>query len=184
MATPTTLPASFTSGQVLTAAQMNNLRGAFRVLQVAQATKTDTFTTTSTSYVDVTGLTISITPSSTSSKILVFADVKISSTVGAGNAPVVQIVRDSTAIYNGAAAGNRTVGTYGFNAESGDLNRYIGASGSCYLDSPNTTSATTYKIQMRQGGGGTGSVNQAGGDSNFNGWVRTASSITVMEISA
>ena len=47
MATPTTLPASFTAGQVLTAAQMNDLRGAFRVLQVVQATKANTFSTTS-----------------------------------------------------------------------------------------------------------------------------------------
>jgi hypothetical protein len=38
MATPTTLPASFVAGNILTAAQLNNLRGAFRVLQVVQAT--------------------------------------------------------------------------------------------------------------------------------------------------
>jgi len=43
-----------------------------KVLQVVSATKTDTFSTSSTSFVDVTGLTANITPSSTSSKIMVF----------------------------------------------------------------------------------------------------------------
>jgi len=56
MATPTSLPASFTSGQVLTAAQMNNLRGGFRVLQVEQASLQVYFGSNSTAVVDATGL--------------------------------------------------------------------------------------------------------------------------------
>ena len=51
MATPTTLPATFVAGNVLTAAQMNDLRGAFRVLQIVSTTKTDTFTTSNTNTV-------------------------------------------------------------------------------------------------------------------------------------
>ena len=74
MATPTTLPASFTAGQVLTASQMNNLRGAFRVLQVVSTTKTDTYTDSSASgtLTTVTGLSATITPSATTSKILIY----------------------------------------------------------------------------------------------------------------
>ncbi len=70
MATPTTLPAAFVSGAVLTADQMNNLRGAFRVLQVVSAT-TATAVTNNTNVQADTGLTATITPQSTSSKILV-----------------------------------------------------------------------------------------------------------------
>jgi hypothetical protein len=44
MATPTTLPATFVAGNVLEAEQLNDLRGAFRVLQTVSTTKTDTFT--------------------------------------------------------------------------------------------------------------------------------------------
>jgi hypothetical protein len=66
MATPTSLPASFTTGAVLTAAQMNDLRGAFRVLQVLQGNTTSQVANSGTSYID-TGASVTITPSSTSS---------------------------------------------------------------------------------------------------------------------
>ena len=74
MAAVTTLPAAFTVGQILTSTQMNNLRGAFRVLQVVTGTTSTTVTTTSTSYV-TTNLTATITPSATSSKILLIASL-------------------------------------------------------------------------------------------------------------
>lgn len=76
MATPTTLPATFVAGNVLTAAQMNNLRGAFRVLQVVSTTLTTSFTSgAGGAYANVTGLSATITPSATSSKILIMATV-------------------------------------------------------------------------------------------------------------
>ena len=71
MATPTNLPASFSTGAVLTAAQMNDLRGAFRVLQVVTANYATQVTNNTSTYAD-TGLTASITPSATSSKVLVY----------------------------------------------------------------------------------------------------------------
>ena len=70
MATPTNLPAAFTVGQVLTSTQMNDLRGAFRVLQVVYATTAAQAVSTSSTYGD-TGLTATITPQSADSKILV-----------------------------------------------------------------------------------------------------------------
>jgi len=73
MAAVTTLPAAFTVGQVLTSTQMNNLRGAFRILQVVSTTLTSTFTSSSTTFTNMTGLTVSITPSFNTSKILVIA---------------------------------------------------------------------------------------------------------------
>ena len=103
MATPTTLPAAFTVGEVLTSTAMNNLRGAFRVLQVNSTTLSSTFTTTSTSFTDITGLSVSITPSATSSKILVYATINGSQDQGINDAAL-QLVRGSTAISIGDAA--------------------------------------------------------------------------------
>ena len=185
MATPTTLPSSFSSGAVLTAAQMNNLRGAFRVLQVVSTTKTDTFTTTSTSFVDVTGLSVSITPSATSSKVLVIATVAMSGTAAAGTNQGIQIVRDSTAIGIGDAAGSRTRATYGTYQPGGLVqnNAVTFLGGGHVLDSPNTTSATTYKVQMRVSGS-TGVVNRNGDDADSSINYRMASTITAFEVSA
>lgn len=180
MATPTTLPATFTSGQVLTAAQMNNLRGAFRILQVVSTAKTDTFSTTSTSFTDVTGLSVSITPSATSSKILVFGYVMtgISGDIGLNG----RLMRDSTAIFIGDTASNRPRDTF-YNAPTNLPTSGFGFS-PVFLDSPNSTSATTYKFQIAVVSG-TGYINRTGSDRDFTTYDgRTASSITVMEISA
>jgi len=87
MATPTSLPATFVAGNVLTAAQMNDLRGAFRILQVVSTTKTDTFTTTSTSFTDVTGMSVTITPTATSSKVLVLVSM-IAGTTSSNTSPL------------------------------------------------------------------------------------------------
>ena len=178
MATPTTLPASFTAGQVLTAAQMNDLRGAFRVLQTVSTAKTDTFSTTSASMTDVTGLSVSITPSSATSKILVLLQVN-----GSGDSATTnlfgQLVRDSTAIDIGDTAGSRSRVTFFQEAGLG-----IGNSVAIFLDSPATTSATTYKVQVRTQGAGTVFINSRYSDPDDATRPRTASTITVMEISA
>ena len=82
MATPTTLPAAFIAGAILTAAQQNNLRGAFRVLQVVAGTSATQTSATTSTYVNST-LTATITPSSTSSQVLVIV-TQPGSTSGAG----------------------------------------------------------------------------------------------------
>jgi len=180
MATPTTLPASFTAGQVLTAAQMNDLRGAFRVLQVVSTAKTDTFTTTSTSFTDITGLTVSITPQSATSQILVLATVSCGANF-ATNAAFLRLVRDSTAIDVGDASGSRTQATtYSAVVDAGKVTE----ESIMFLDSPSTVSATTYKVQIACNAAGTSTVNRSYTDSNVSSAARTASSITVLEISA
>ncbi len=176
MATPTTLPATFVAGNVLTAAQMNDLRGAFRVLQVVSTNKTDTYTQTATAFTDVTGMSVSITPSSATSQILVFvnANVSMSDTV-----LTLRLLRGATTIFAGNTAGTRPAGFYG---SSENLGTNIFNSGGVYLDSPATTSATTYKIQMALYTG-TGYLNRNNRDTDGID-PRTTSSITVMEISA
>jgi len=155
------------------------------VLQVVQATKTDTFSTASTSYTDVTGLSVSITPSSASNKILVFMNASVAAGNGSDiNHAGIQIVRGSTAIFIGDARGTRMQATAVVNtATAGQMNH----PSAVYLDSPATTSATTYKLQIKTTNGSyTANVNRSGRDANdslgFDGTA--ASSITVMEISA
>lgn len=185
MATPTTLPATFTAGQVLTAAQMNDLRGAFRVLQVVSTTKTSAFTTTSTSFVDITGLTATITPSSTNSKILVIANVSCTMGGSSGNSGFLRLNGGNASTYIGDAAGSRSrAASYIYlNTTIYAINNTTFHEDLIYLDSPATTSATTYAAQARVSAG-TFYVNQSATDTDAAAWGRTASSITVMEISA
>jgi len=179
MATPTALPTSFAPADVLTAANMNLLRGAFRVLQVVSTTKTDTFTTSSTTFTDITGMTVSITPSSSTSKILVVSTLNGCHSPN-NNDSFVRLLRGSTAISIGDTAGSRTPAT--FQMQAGQTNWTITGS-VIFLDSPATTSATTYKLDCRVTSNSM-YINRSESDADVAGRVRTASTITVMEISA
>ena len=179
MATPTTLPASFVSGAVLEAAQLNNLRGAFRVLQVVQTVKTDTYSMSSGTFTDVTGFSATITPSATSSLVLVLVDLKMNGRSGLVSAQA-RLLRGSTAIYIGDAAGNRQRAT---SNAVGDAEA-VASSTSIFLDNPATTSATTYKIQVRANTANNIYVNRAETDDDTAFRARYASSLTLMEISA
>jgi hypothetical protein len=155
------------------------------VLQVVQATKTDTFSTTSTTMTDVTGLSVSITPSSASNKILVFMNLSVGGpNAGDSNHVGSQIVRGSTAIFNGDTRGTRMPATSIVNTGQPGQMFHPNA---VYLDSPATTSATTYKIQIKTTNASyTGCINRSGRDANdaigYDGTA--ASSITLMEIAA
>ena len=100
MATPTNLPASFTTGAVLTAAQMNDLRGAFRILQVVSGSTTTETSTSSTTHADTT-LTATITPQSASSQILVYVSHPsyFKGNGNSSNSINFRLVRGSTNIY-------------------------------------------------------------------------------------
>lgn len=147
------------------------------ILQVVSTTKTDTFATSSTSNVDITGFSVSITPKFSSSKVLVIASMNIGGGSTDGIYPTTQLVRDSTAIYLGDAAGSRT------RASTGDYHFAVTQQTFVitFLDSPNTTSATTYKVQMRTSSGSS-HMNRSGLDTDNSNFARTASSITVMEV--
>jgi hypothetical protein len=151
--------------------------GFGKVGQVLQTVKTDTFTSTSTSFTDITGLSVSITPSSTSSKILVMAHV-MGHGQNASNHGLFRLLRNSTVVYAGDTAGSRASG-FGDSITS-DVNSQQ-ANVAIYLDSPSSTSSITYKIQ---GGteAGTFYVNRSPNDSDSFARGRTASSILVQEI--
>lgn len=185
MATPTTLPATFVAGNVLTAQQMNDLRGAFRILQAVSTTKTDPFTTTSTSFVDVTGLDVTITPSATSSKIFIVANISWSHPAANASAGFVKLAGGNAGNYIGDASGSKVRAVWGGYSFVGE-DRLLFSHSIMYLDSPATTSATTYKVQVAGGGtsGGTASINEAKGVVNDGNSAVGASSITVFEVSA
>jgi hypothetical protein len=148
------------------------------VLQVVSTTKTDTFSTASTSYVDVTGLSVSITPSSATSKIYVVAQVTGGGTVGTNNTNF-RLVRDSTAICIGTSGGGSRIQST-TSASPEDVNA-LSALIISFLDSPSTTSATTYKIQQIVPAGA-GYVNRTAADGDASYTARATSTITVMEI--
>ena len=156
----------------------SNVIGGGAVLQVVSVTKTDTFSSSATAYTDITGLSLSITPVSTSSRILIVAN--LTTVEPTTNNLYLRFVRDSTPIAVGNAAGTRTQATGGFRYPTSD-NGGIGAVGMSFVDSPSTTSATTYKIQMGLQGG-TGYVNRSGDDADVVGRGRYVSTITAMEI--
>ena len=160
-----------------TTAQMNTaLVGS--VKQVLSTTKTDTFTMSSSTFADITGLSVTITPSSTNSKIYIIVNLVsgMNSSVTASN---FLLVRNSTGICLGDTAGSRTRVTA--NAEI-NVNQAISV-GMSFLDSPSTTSATTYKVQVRSTVNGQASlINRTSVDTDSAGGFRAASTITVMEV--
>ena len=152
------------------------------VKQVVQTTKTDAFTTTSNNFVDVTGLSVSITPSSSSSKILVLGMIASSGP----NSGTMQgkVVRGNTDLIIGDAASNRTRSVFANNTYSQESNIYTMSY--VYLDSPSTTSSVTYKVQIRSDSfsSGTCCINRTSYDGDNNAYSRGASTITAMEIAA
>ena len=154
--------------------------GAGSILQVVSTTKTDTFSTsTGGSFVDITGLSVAITPRSTSSKIFVVVNTQ----VGGDEMFYIRLVRGSTAIAVADDDGaNRIESTQGgvFQASNNDKAAPMGCS---FLDSPNTTSETTYKLQVRRHTAGSGlKVNASFSDSDSIFTGRGVSTITAMEV--
>jgi hypothetical protein len=166
------------SGDAFTIPSGATLSAPGHIAQVIQVVKTDTFSHATASWVDITDLTVDITPSATSSRIYVTCAITLGQR-GSTSYFWVKLVRDSTDIFVGDAAGSRrqvsVAGNTGTAAET--------ASGNIsYIDSPNTTSATTYKLQMSNQNTDTQYINRSYSDSDNDGHSRGASTIIVMEV--
>jgi len=136
------------------------ISGSFgKVLQVVTASNTALQNTASTSYVDATNLSVSITPSSASNKILILFTGTFQNDTSAANS-YLTILRGST---------NLAVTNDYFILNSAGT-RIIAGSAAHFIDSPNTTSSTTYKIQIKA-------------ESTSNASIFANSRITVLEIS-
>jgi hypothetical protein len=145
MATRTNLPAVEVANTTLPAAWLNDLRGAFRILQVVSSSNAVVASSTSATYAD-TGLSASITPQSTSSLILVVWSQDMFNS-GSGTGVGVRLVRGSTVL---DTIIDMTYGSASSNVQHGTAT---------YLDTPSTVSALTYKTQFaRTAGAGTAFV--------------------------
>lgn len=164
-----------TNGQILTAdsTTATGVKWAAagtsgKLLQAVSATLNTVFSTTSSTFQD-TGLSVSITPSATSSKVMVFISTEIGCT------------GTSDSVYG-------TIYRSGTNVLTDDFFRFYSAGTQpgfgqsiMYLDSPATTSSRTYALRIRtDGNGGTGYVNRLGVNQNT---IQT-STITLFEIGA
>ena len=145
------------------------------VLQVQSATLTTITTMSGNSYADVSGMSVSITPSSTSSKILVLVNMHVNPANSMG--VVWKLLRNTTDIAVNNASNISTGGAYCDTGGSAG-NSWNGNSIS-HLDSPSTTSSVTYKVQARGTTTSSFGINRR---SNYSGDFGGASSITVMEI--
>ena len=156
------------------------LRGSGQaIVQVVSGIKTDTSSTSSQTYSNISGLSATITPTNASNKILVFLNIEGSND---GGNMAIQLLRNSTPIAIGTSATgvqlNVTLGAYYNNA---DANKH-GSAGITYLDSPATTSAVTYQAQFRTGNTGNSYINRGAGADNALYSLWSVSTITVMEI--
>ena len=167
--------------------------GVGKILQVVTAELTSQASVTGTTHVD-TGITASITPTSASSKIFVEYNLNVwFQRTGAGNYQTdgsIQVLRGSTIILPPYSYGNSPQSTgsgYGhgdYHFSSGEGGVELGTSvrfrhGYKLIDSPNTTSSTTYKLQFAIGYGGTFYINKTDSASQT-----PKSNIILMEVAA
>ena len=157
------------------------------ILQTLQTVKTDTFTTSSTGPIDITGLNVTITPKYATSKIFIMFNVHI---VGFDSGTGIRIVRRTvssgaeTNLALGDASGSRARMTaIGYYSNNTSPSAYSGGNTSMtFLDSPSTTAATMYKLQAQCLSTNGIIVNKTRYDTDNGNASRGISTITVMEI--
>jgi len=169
-------------------ASVQTTASAGKVQQIQQRVMTGTQAINSTSFFNISLLQRTITPGSSSNKILVMLDLKAA--IDRTDSPgMIRLKRDSTVIYVGATAGNRTL------ASSGPVGQLIENWASLnethprdhvaiYLDSPSTTSLVTYKVEVCTPQTSTYAfrINRSTEDTDQARYVRTASSLTCIEL--
>lgn len=151
------------------------------VLQVKSVTKTDAFSTSG-DFSDVTGMSVSITPSSTSNKIFIMVGLNwggADNVYGRG-----KILRDSTvvSISNSVSLSNHVNATLGLGGDISGQQYKLSHAVFNHLDSPSSTSALTYKLQLGTNGSSLVYLNRVANATNASWNTGGVSSITVMEI--
>ena len=176
---------SAVNGYMLTAQSGNTggltwaAAGGGKIAQVISTNNTTTGTFGSTTFGDMTGQTVNITPSASSSKILIFNHISLS--VNNNHYVQFKLLRDSTSIGAGSNDGNRIGCITSIEGTGTDHMRTVAFQ---VLDSPNTTNQITYKAQLRTHDSNTIAFNRSLNDANQGYAPRASSDITVMEILA
>ena len=136
---------------------------------VVSAVKTDAFTTLSGTFTNITGLSVTITPSSATAKVLVVCTLVLSDlNGGSNNAGVANVARASTSLANFVSS--NSLGDNQYNASSASI---------VILDAPGTASAVTYNAQVKGLAGATACINRS--RTAVSG-ATYASSITAIEV--
>ena len=164
---------------------LDRLERAGNILQVVSVTKTNTFSASSGTVADVPGLQPTITPTSTSSKILILTDVAIAAESG-GHRAAARVIRriggvDST-ITEGDANGSRARTMWASHLTQ--LNGFMHRANIQHLDSPNSTNPITYVFQLHRIDAGTITVNLGYNDVNASSHGAPISSVTLLEVAA
>ncbi len=148
-----------------------------QILQVKSKTKPDTATIASATFAALTGMSISITPISTSSKIYICVMAHIAHS-NDSKSIFLNLMRGSTEIGRGDAAGSRIRCSFAARLEGSTLH----AAAFNFLDAPATTSPIAYNLEWARGETGTGYFNRTASDTDDANHPRPASTITVMEV--
>ena len=157
------------------------------IIQIRQTLKTDSFNTNSQNLVDITGMSVSITPTRSDSKILVQVHLSFGGDDNMyGQVRLVRDPGDQTVGGSTAVSGNQRNGTFGVNTPNGANGQYKMYSAECQiLDSPATTSTLTYKLQVASTntGGNYFYLNRPSNNDNQQYIIGGSSTITAMEVS-
>ena len=157
------------------------------IIQIRQTLKTDSFNTNSQNLVDITGMSVSITPTRSDSKILVQVHLSFGGDDNMyGQVRLVRDPGDQTVGGSTAVSGNQRNGTFGVNTPNGANGQYKMYSAECQiLDSPSTTSTLTYKLQVASTNtsGNNFYLNRPSNNDNQQYIIGGSSTITAMEVS-
>ena len=147
-----------------------------RIIQVKFGYRATVFSTSSSSYQDV--VSEAITPKESASKILIYCTLH---TAGTDN-NAQRLLRGSTVIFSGTGVSSRAAGFGGsmYDGHMGDTAQQN--NGGVFLDSPNTTSAITYKLQVAASGGGTVYCGRDTTDNNNGQHTRNMQTLVLMEV--
>ena len=154
------------------------------ILQVVSTTKTDTTSSTSTlpTFVDMSGMNVAITPSSSSNKINLSYNIWVGA--GSNNVGFIRIQRKiGSGSYSDIAVGTTTptnLGYYGTSFFYTSDGNTMGTNAMSFLDSPSTTSEVTYKLTWCSHAGAAVYLNSYTSTGNYIG----VSTITAMEVAA
>ena len=153
------------------------------IIQVVSTTVTAaTFTHNSETPVLITGMVATITPTRSDSKVLVSINVNTSVTA-ANYTTMFLLYRDGSVISGARGDAGSGVQTRCFKSVRHSGSNVTQETSGMYLDSPSTTSATTYQVYVAQEGGSTMYLNRFGGDGSYAYHPRATSGITLMEVS-
>ena len=182
-------PTSGSNTRVLTLPDTGNLTlGKTGILQVVEAVKTDTATTSTTVYNAISGLQPQITPSSSSNKIMIFINLKwgFSNENNDVNFKLFRSIGGTeTEIFSGDASNSNSLGFYGAQDALGKCIHIMMPISSQYLDSPNTTSQITYLIKWHiQRSASYNYLNRPGSNDTSDDYHRASSSVTLMEVAS